>query len=242
MNETVMPLAEHMQIVVSDRHTFGTDAVVLADFARIRRRDRALDLGTGCGIIPLLWLRDARQSPVACLDIQDRAVRQVQQSIALDHLEERLTVQQADLRDHRQLYPAGSFTLVSMNPPYKPVDTGILSPEPWDQIARHEVCCTLEDACTAAGYLLQFGGRFCICHRPERLADIVTAMRAHDLEPKRLRLVQHREGEAPFLLLMEGRKGANPYLTAEPTLILESPAGRAEMGRIYGAYFEGGAK
>lgn len=104
MNETVMPLAEHMQIVVSDRHTFGTDAVVLADFARIRRRDRALDLGTGCGIIPLLWLRDARQSPVACLDIQDRAVRQVQQSIALDHLEERLTVQQADLRDHRQLY------------------------------------------------------------------------------------------------------------------------------------------
>lgn len=180
MNETVMPLAEHMQIVVSDRHTFGTDAVVLADFAHIRRRDRALDLGTGCGIIPLLWLRDARQSPVACLDIQDRAVRQVQQSIALNHLEERLTVQQADLRDHRQLYPAGSFTLVSMNPPYKPVDTGILSPEPWDQIARHEVCCTLEDACAAAGYLLQFGGRFCICHRPERLADIVTAMRAHD--------------------------------------------------------------
>ena len=117
MNETVMPLAEHIQIVVSDRHTFGTDAVVLADFARIRRRDRALDLGTGCGIIPLLWLRDARQNPVACLDIQDRAVRQVQQSIALNHLEERLTVQQADLRDHRQLYPAGSFTLVSMNPP-----------------------------------------------------------------------------------------------------------------------------
>ena len=135
MNETVMPLAEHIQIVVSDRHTFGTDAVVLADFARIRRRDRALDLGTGCGIIPLLWLRDARQSPVACLDIQDQAVRQVQQSIALNHLEERLTVQQADLRDHRQLYPAGSFTLVSMNPPYKPVDTGILSPEPWDH--RH---------------------------------------------------------------------------------------------------------
>ena len=130
MNETVMPLAEHIQIVVSDRHTFGTDAVVLADFARIRRRDRALDMGTGCGLIPLLWLRDARQSPVACLDIQDRAVRQVQQSIALNHLEERLTVQQADLRDHRQLYPAGSFTLVSMNPPYKPVDTGILSPEP----------------------------------------------------------------------------------------------------------------
>ena len=135
MNETVMPLAEHIQIVVSDRHTFGTDAVVLADFARIRRRDRALDLGTGCGIIPLLWLRDARQSPVACLDIQDQAVRQVQQSIARNHLEERLTEQQADLRDHRQLYPAGSFTLVSMNPPYKPVDTGILSPEPWDR--RH---------------------------------------------------------------------------------------------------------
>ena len=100
----------------------------------------------------------------------------------------------------------------------------------------------MEDACAAASYLLQFGGRFCICHRPERLADIVTAMRAHDLEPKRLRLVQHREGEAPFLLLMEGRKGAKPHLTAEPTLILESPAGQAEMGRIYGAYFEGGAK
>lgn len=158
MNETVMPLAEHIQIVVSDRHTFGTDAVVLADFARIRRRDRALDLGTGCGIIPLLWLRDARQSPVACLDIQDQAVRQVQQSIALNHLEERLTVQQADLRDHRQLYPAGSFTLVSMNPPYKPVDTGILSPDrgiklpgtrcavPWRTPVRQRAIC-----CSSAG-------------------------------------------------------------------------------------------
>ena len=242
MEERVMPLAENMQIVVSHRHTFGTDAVVLADFARIRRRDRALDLGTGCGIIPLLWLRDARQSPVACLDIQPQAVQQVQRAIALNHLEDRLTVQQADLREYRQLYPAGSFTLVSMNPPYKPVDTGILSPEPWDQIARHEVCCTLEDACRAAGYLLQFGGRFCLCHRPERLADIITAMRDCDLEPKRLRLVQHRAGEAPFLLLVEGRKGAKPHLTAEPTLILESPDGRAEMQKIYGAYFEGGAK
>lgn len=242
MDCTVMPLAENMQIVVSHRHTFGTDAVVLASFARIRRRDRALDLGTGCGIVPLLWLRDNRQSPVACLDIQAQAVAQVQQAIALNHLEERLTVQQADLRACRTLYPAGSFTLVSMNPPYKPVDTGILSPEPWDQIARHEVCCTLADACNAAGYLLQFGGRFCICHRPERLADIISAMRAADLEPKRLRLVQHRAKEAPFLVLVEGRKGAKPYVTAEPTLVLDSPEGQAEMREIYGAYFEGGAK
>ena len=154
MNETVMPLAEHMQIVVSDRHTFGTDAVVLADFARIRRRDRALDLGTGCGIIPLLWLRDARQSPVACLDIQDQAVRQVQQSIALDHLEERLTVQQADLRDHRQLYPAGSFTLVSMNRWTRAFclrSRGIKSPgtrcaAPWRTPVRQRAIC-----CSSAG-------------------------------------------------------------------------------------------
>ena len=76
----------------------------------------------------------------------------------------------------------------------------------------------------------------------QRLAELLEMARRFGLEPKRLRLVQHREGEAPFLLLMEGRKGAKPYLTAEPTLILESPAGQAEMGRIYGAYFEGGAK
>lgn len=148
MNETVMPLAEHIQIVVSDRHTFGTDAVVLADFARIRRRDRALDLGTGCGIIPLLWLRDARQSPVACLDIQDQAVRQVQQSIALNHLEERLTVQQADLRDHRQLYPAGSFTLVSMNPAVQAGGHG------------HFVSGAVGSNCPARG-VLYLGGRLC---------------------------------------------------------------------------------
>ena len=191
-------LSDNIKIAVSSDHTFGTDAVLLSHFATPKYKDKALDMGTGCGIIPMLWLRDDRQSDIHCLDIQQNAIEQVNASIKVNNLQDRLTPHLCDLREVSSEFPAECFTLVTMNPPYKPVNTGIESLGESARIARHEVCCNIEDAVKAGAYLLTYMGRLCMCHRPERLVDTLATMRQYKIEPKRLRFVVDRQGEEPL--------------------------------------------
>lgn len=241
MDYTLERLSDDIKIAVSPDHTFGTDAVLLSYFSQIKRKDRALDMGTGCGIIPFLWLRDKEQSPVYCIDIQQNAIDQVNYSVKLNSLEGRLIPKRCDLRKIGETFPRESFSLVTMNPPYKPVGTGIKSESESALIARHEVCCSIEDAVKAAEYLLKFSGRFSMCHRPERLVDVLDAMRKYKIEPKRLRFVSDRAGERPFLFLVEGKKGAKPFLSVEPELVIKNEESKLtpEMVKIYGSYAEG---
>lgn len=234
-------LSDDISIAVSDEHTFGTDAVLLSYFAKPKYKDKALDMGTGCGIIPLLWLRDSRQTGIHCLDIQQNAFEQVKNSIEHNSLGDRLTVHLCDLRNIQEEFSAECFTLVTMNPPYKPINTGIESLGESARIARHEVCCNIEDAVKAAAYLLTYSGRFCMCHRPERLVDALDMMRKYKLEPKRLKFVVDKTGEEPFLFLVEGKKGAKPFLRVEPTLVIKNEESRftKEMLEIYGSYADG---
>ena len=221
MNYNFERLSDDIKVAVSEEHTFGTDAVLLAYFANPKHKDRALDMGTGCGIIPLLWLRDKEQRPVHCLDIQENAIEQVKAGIEYNKLDERLIPHLCDLRNIREEFPAEGFTLVTMNPPYKPLKTGIESLSESARIARHEVCCSIEDAVKAASLMLTYAGRFCMCHRPERLVDVLSVMREYKLEPKRLRFVFDKAGEEPFLFLVEGKKGAKPFIRVEPDLIIK---------------------
>lgn len=234
-------LSEDIKIAVSDDHTFGTDAVILSHFAGIKPRDKALDMGTGCGIIPMLWLRNEKINNVSCLDIQENAYEQVCFTIKENHLENRITPYLCDLREISKAFKAEQFSLVTMNPPYKPVGTGIESLSESAKIARHEICCNIEDAVKAAAYLLKYGGRFCMCHRPERLVGTLEIMRKYKLEPKRLRFVQDRNGEQPFLFLVQGQKGSKPFLRVEPQLIIKKENGKFtdEMLEIYGSYADG---
>ena len=221
-------LSDDIKIAVSSDHTFGTDAVLLSDFAKIKARDKALDMGTGCGIIPFLWLRNEKINNVSCLDIQKNAYEQVCHSIELNGVQSRIKAYNCDLRKINEVFGAEQFSLVTMNPPYKPVGTGIESLGESARIARHEVCCNIEDACKAASYLLKYAGRFCMCHRPERLVDT-------------LELVQDKTGEQPFLFLVQGQKGAKPFLRVEPQLIIKKENGKftPEMLDIYGSYADG---
>lgn len=241
MNYRYERLSDNVKIAVSNEHTFGTDAVLLSHFAKPKYKDKALDMGTGCGIIPLLWLRDEKIGNVHCLDIQENAFEQVKNSIEVNSLGDRLTAHLCDLRNIGQEFNAESFTLVTMNPPYKPINTGIESLGESARIARHEVCCNIEDTVKAAAFLLTYSGRFCMCHRPERLVDALSIMREYKIEPKRLRFVVDKAGEEPFLFLVEGKKGAKPFLRVEPTLIIKNEESKfsEEMLRIYGSYADG---
>ena len=233
-------LGDGLEIVVSSQHTFGTDAFLLSDFAAARPRDRAADLGTGCGIVPLLWFRpgeggrDRGPQSVLCVDIQPLAIRQLQRTVALCRLEKRVLPLLADFMELGPL-PGKGLDLVTCNPPYQKAGQGPPGKSSSGCIARHETACTLEGVCRAAFRLLRVGGRLCICQRPERLADALEAMRSSGLEPKRLRFVHQRADKAPWLFLLEGRKGSGACLRVERPLMIEGEDGKysPELRQIY---------
>ena len=173
------------------------------------------------------------------MELQEDACALLRDSIAYNRLSDRLTVVNADLKALKGILPFGAFDTVSCNPPYKLGGTGVLNPDEAKLTARHETACTLDDICESAAKLLRFGGRFCVCQRPERLADVTESMRRADIEPKRLRLVQQRPGKAPKLFLLEGRRsGRRGYMDVLPTLFIEDGQGgwSAEMLAIYDDY------
>ncbi len=235
------PLGGGKIIYVSDSHTFGTDAVLLADFAMARRRDNALDLGTGCGIIPLLWQSAETTAHATGLEIDPDAVLLAEKSTEENGWSEKLTFVNADMREIKAHLKCESFDLVTCNPPYFKAESGFISPENARANARTELTCTVDDVCKAAALVLKYGGRFCMCHRPERLTDVLLSMRAHKIEPKRLRLVQDKAGKAPWLVLVEGRKGGKGSLEMQTPLVMKNDDGTRteEMKRIYGKYGEG---
>ena len=137
-----------------------------------------------------------------------------------------------DLRDYRQLRRARTTT--SPPTPYYAQGSG-KSQSPDIAKARAEQACTLSDICRAAAYLTRWGGRFTLVHKPERMAEVIALCAQNGLEPKRLRLVQHKARSQPNLFLLECRRGARPGLVVEPPLILAEDDGSdsEEIKRIY---------
>ncbi len=232
------PLGKGFYINVSKNHTFGTDAIVLANFADARKNDSLVDLGTGCGIIPFLMLRDGNLNNAIGVDISDEAcnlAEMTKNELGLD----KFTVINSDLNDLKGKTEFGKHTLVTCNPPYKAENAGLKNPNKRLRVARHEVACTLEDIVAVASKLLQTSGRFCICQRPERMAELMDLLRAYKLEPKRLRLVAQSVGREPWLIMIEAKKCAKTGLRIAPTLYVEENGNLSkEMIEIYGTYKE----
>ena len=214
--------------------------MLLAACASIKRKDVSCDMGTGGGIIPLIWCKGETKS-VTAIDIQEKACNQLEKSLEINSMTDRVNVVNADLRQLKGKLDFGTFDLVTMNPPYKPVGTGIESLSEADKIARHETMCTIDDAVAAAAKLLKFGGRFCMCHRPERLCDIICSMREGGIEVKRIRFVVEKEGKAPWLVLVEGKRGSKSHVTVMNQLIMKDKDGNntEEFRSMFGDYMDG---
>ena len=233
------PLGKGFFVNVSKNHTFGTDAVLLSNFAAAKKFKSHCDLGTGCGIIPLLLLRDNSNLKSVGVEISEEAVLLAKTS-ASEYAPENFTVIHSDLKELKGELPFGEFDVVTCNPPYKASGAGILSSGERDIVARHETLCTLEDVIETGCKLLKSSGSLCICQRPERLTDILDLMRKHRVEPKRISPVSKKVGAEPWLILVEGKRDAKSGLRIMPPLFVYNENGdlSAEMLEIYGPYKE----
>lgn len=228
-------LSEKISICVSGEHGFGTDAFLLTDFSEYKQNDKACDLGTGCGIIPLIMQRNKPPKITYALDIQPLAIEQLKISLEKNKIDSIVPIC-ADLKELWENAPAGQLSLVTCNPPYKAANAGIESELDAHKIARHEILCNIDDVCRAAAKLLKFGGRLCLCNRPERLSDVITAMKNNGIEPKRLRFVSKNPNTPPWLFLIEGKKGSKPFMKIMPQLYVWNDTGYTEeMEKIYSA-------
>ena len=233
-------LGGNCYVAVSEDHTFGTDAVLLADFASPSKNDIVCDMGTGCAIIPMLLCRNARAKHITGIEIQQNGYEQAVESVRLSKAEDKVDIINGDIKNIKSLLPHGTFNVVIMNPPYKATNGGIESKTQSARIARHEIACTVDDVTAASAHLLNFGGRLCLCNRPERLSDTIVSMRNAGIEPKRLRFVSKKSDTAPWLFLIEGKKGAKPFMKVEAPLALYDNHGELcqEVINIYGEYKE----
>lgn len=208
-----------------EKFCFGMDAVLLAGFARIKPRDMVADFGTGTGILPILCSAKNETATFKALEIQEASVDMASRSVSLNHLEQRIEIIHADIKDASSRLGASSCNVVTCNPPYMIGGHGIQNPKDELTIARHEVLCTLEDIIKQASLVLKHGGRFYMVHRPFRLPEIMSLMVKYHLEPKRMRLVYPHENKEPNMVLIEGMLGAKPRLTVEPPLIVYNQDG-----------------
>ena len=184
----------------------GGDTLALGEFATVKPRWRVCDLGTGSGALLLLLARRSQGLSLTGVELDPLSARTARDNLARNGLEGQIL--EGDLRTAP--LPAGSFDLVVSNPPYFPVNAGKSGGS-----ARSEEGCTLAQLCAAAGRLVKNGGRFALCHRPERLTDVLCALREHGLEPKRLKLLAHATGHPPSLLLVEGVRQGRPGIVIE---------------------------
>ena len=220
----------------ADAFRFGTDAVLLADFAAPRRHDRVCDLGTGTGIIPLLLYARENTISADAVEIQPDMADMAARSMAMNGLNEKIHVLPGDLRSIRTLLPHARYDLVTCNPPYGKAGGTLLNPDASKRLARHEESCAIEDVACAAAWLLQNGGRLCCVFPAARMIELSDAMRKYRMALKRIRMVHSRVEKAAHLCLMEGMLDARPGLIIEPPLVIydENNAYTPELRRIYG--------
>lgn len=220
----------------TDQFCFGTDAVLLADFAKAKAGEKVMDLCSGTGVVSILMLARYPKALYSALELQPQMVALSKRSVALNQIEDKVQIFEGDVRQVKAQFAPRSFQALTVNPPYMKVEDAITSAHTPVALARHEISCSLRDIMEAAAYLLTDKGRFYMVHKPQRLVEIIDEMLRVKIEPKRLRMVHPFVDKAPAQVLIEGSLHGGRELRIEPPLITYEKPGiyTQEMKEVYG--------
>ncbi|MCL6584019.1 MAG: methyltransferase [bacterium] len=221
-DETVDSLLGRELLVIQDRYgyRFSVDSVLLAYFARIKRRDQVLDLGSGNGIISLLLSKIYPEAIFLAVEIQAHLADQALRNSIINGVWPRMMVVHEDLQNLPRLLRPGSLQVVISNPPYQSVNSGRINPNPSRARARHEVFSSLETFISVAGILLKNGGRAYFVLPSFRLAELILLLKKHHLEPKTLQMLYPYAWAQSRHFLIEAYKNCQPGLRILPPLVL----------------------
>ena len=226
-NERLDVVNDDLKLIQNtDGLTFGTDALLLAGYADCRG-ERVLELGAGTGIISLLLLSRGKASHVSAVEIQEEYAELIARNAEINSLSERLTVVNLDIRN---LKLSGEYDTVITNPPYMRCDSGRINLSDRKAIARHEIHGGIDDFVGAAARALKWGGSLLAVYRTDRLIDLLSSMREHGIEPKRMTFVHADTESEPSMALVEGRRGGKCGLKITKPLIIY----RSAEHRLYG--------
>ena len=210
-----------LKIIQDDQYfCMALDAVLLADFVKVRARDKVVDLGTGNGAIPLLLWAKEQRAEYTGLEIMPNVLKLALQNAELNGLADKIKYIEGDIKNSSEFLGRGQYSLVVTNPPYAELGRGRVCESAEKAAARTEIYCDLEDVVREGAALLNSGGRFCIVHRPARLGDLMYLMGKYEITPKRMRLVYPKADKEPNIVLVEGQKYGNKGLVVMPPLIV----------------------
>jgi len=201
-------------------YRFSIDAAILAHHVRLRPTDVAVDLGTGCGIIPLILSLQTPSARIYGIEIQEDLAKLAARNVQANHMEGSVTIIHKDMKEFRSYLTPGTVDVVFSNPPYRKLLSGRINPEAERAVARHEIKASLSDVVSVAEGLLKPSGRFVAVYQAERAIDLMVNMRTLKLEPKRIRFIHPRKGAEAILTVVEGMKYGNPGLEVDPPFVI----------------------
>lgn len=220
MKETLNNLSiGHIQLLQAEKgYRYSLDPILLARFVNVRKSRQIVDLGSGCGILPILLARLSDATALIGIELQAGLADRAARNVGLNSLQHRVDILQGDVRNIKAIVPGNSTDLVVSNPPYRQLKSGRIAPNDERAIARHELSGGLADFVGAASWLLKNSGNFSVIYLAERLPELLAAMMSVGLEPKRLRMVHPRKNKEAKMVLLEGRKGGQPGMRVEAPL------------------------
>ena len=220
-----------------DGFCFGIDSILLTDFAKnIKQNSKVIDLGTGTGIIPILLYGKTKNTKFVGVEIQPEVAEMADRSVKLNLLENNIEILNTNILELSKIYNRGSFDVVTTNPPYKKINTGVINENNKKLISRHEITASLEDFIRTASFLLKDLGEFYMVHRPDRLVDIFYEMRKNKIEPKKIKFIYPNKNKKTNLVLIKGIKNGKQFLEFENNLYVYNEDGNYtdDILKIYG--------
>lgn len=221
----------------SNGFCFGIDAVLLSDFAKVKKNETALDLCTGTGIVPILLEAKTQGKHFSAIEVQEQSADMAKRSVKLNNLEDKIDIITGDIKECTKYFKMSSFNVITCNPPYMAINSGFINDSSPKALARHEILCNIDNVFEAACKMLKYGGRMYMVHRSERLADIFNSARNHRIEPKVMQLIEPYSGKSPELVLLEFSKGGKAGLKVLPTLIIYKEDG-TYTDEVYSIYYD----
>ena len=216
-------MIDGLKIVQDTRlYRFTSDSVLLSRFAKAKKKDKVADFCAGSGIVAFHFYALNKSAPGLTFTLfeMQKSLSDLSKKTAAYNDFDNFEIVNCKLQEIPEEYRE-QFSLVLCNPPYERAGTGFDNDEYEKAVCRKEITLTLKEIAKAASFALKFGGRICMLHRADRIAEVCYELKAANIEVKKMQFVGGRCGSKPYRVMVEGVKGGKPACEILETIINE---------------------